>query len=487
MKKNVAVIGAGFSGLSAACYAAQKGYNVTVYEKHDVPGGRARQFETDNGFKFDMGPSWYWMPDVIDSFFTDMGFDRKAFYELVKLDPQFDIVFDQHVFSLPDNYTSTKLLFETYEKGSADQLDKYMDAAAYKYYNGMHKFVGKPNISWTEYIDAGAIVPFLKMDMFLNMRQYIGRFFKDPYLRIAMEFPVIFLGSKPNKIPAMYSLMNYGGYKLGTWYPMGGFVKIIDAMYQVALKMGVKFEWNADVSKINVQDKNVNSLTINGVEKHCDYLISSADYHFTETLLDTTYRNYNNSYWEKQILAPSCLIYYIGLNKKIDKLKHHTLFFEYDLDYHLSQVYDQPQWPDKPLFYVCCPSKTDAEVAPEGCENLFVLVPISPGLSADTLDKEAYLDALLKRIEQHSGATDLKSAIIYQRSYAVEDFVADYNAFKGNAYGLANTLNQSAIFKPKIINKQLKNMFYTGQLTVPGPGVPPAIISGKIASSLLPS
>lgn len=485
MRKKLVIIGAGISGLSAACYAAKDGYDVTVLEKHEGPGGRARQFKTDNGFTFDMGPSWYWMPDIIERFFKDFGYTATDFYTLTRLDPQFDMVFEGKSLSIPDSYDAMKVLFETEEGGAGKALDKYMNAAAYKYKVGMHEFVNKPSLSWMEFMSPSLIHPAFKLNLLSNMEDYTKSFFANPYLRSLMEFPVIFLGAKPKQIPAMYSLMNYGGYKLGTWYPQGGFYALIDAMYSIAKKLGVQFKFNHDVRAIHSDKGVVQSIETNEGIVEVDSVISSADYQFTEQLLDQQYRNYDEAYWEKRVFAPSCLIYYLGLNCEIPSLRHHTLFFEHDLENHLQQVYDQPKWPDKPLFYACNPSKTDPTVAPPHCENLFLLMPIAPGLEEENINFESYLDDMLARIEKYSGTSDLRKHIIYKKRYCIKDFKEDYNAYKGNAYGLANTLNQTAVLKPKIRNRKLKNLLYTGQLTVPGPGVPPSIISGKIAAQLL--
>ena len=300
-----------------------------------------------------------------------------------------------------------------------------------------------------------------------------------------MEFPVIFLGASPKDIPALYSLMNYGGYALGTHYPLGGFYQLVLAMKEVAEKQGVAFHFNSNVERVNMESGAVRSLTVNGEDIRFDAVIASSDYHHTETLLEKEYRNYEEDYWEKRTFAPSSLIYYLGIDEKIPNLKHHTLFFENDLDEHIDCIYGEKKWPENPLFYCCCPSKTDSNVAPEGKENIFLLMPLAIGIGDDEAIREKYLLEMLRRIEKRTGVENLASKIAYQRSYCVSDFVADYNAYGGNAYGLANILSQTAVLKPKIRNKKVANLFYTGQLTVPGPGVPPSIVSGKIVANEL--
>ncbi|MDR6486538.1 phytoene desaturase [Chryseobacterium vietnamense] len=483
LRKRIAVIGAGFSGLSAAAYAAKSGNEVHVFEKHDRPGGRARQFVTDEGYVFDMGPSWYWMPDIIENFFADFDCKTSDFFSLVSLDPQFEMVFSKEKVSVPENNEEIRKLFENIEPGAARQYDKFMKSAQFKYEVGMKEFVTKPCYSWFEFASLKIAGSTLKLDLLSNFRTYVSGYFTDPKLKSLMEFPVIFLGASPKQIPALYSLMNYGGYVLGTKYPMGGFYQLVLAMKEVAEKQGVHFHFNHDVQKINIEKGKAASLTIDGENYEFDAIIASSDYHHTETLIPKSLRNYDKAYWETRTFAPSCLIYYLGIKGKIPHLKHHTLFFENELDNHIDCIYKNKKWPSKPLFYVCCPSKTDPDVAPEGCENLFLLLPLAPGIYDDEQVREKYLTEMLERIEKHTGETDIISRIDYKKSYCVSDFISDYNAYQGNAYGLSNTLSQTAVLKPKIRNKKITNLFYTGQLTVPGPGVPPSVISGKIVAA----
>ncbi|MFP8894143.1 phytoene desaturase family protein [Chryseobacterium sp. EZn1] len=481
-RKRIAVIGSGFSGLSAAAYAAKAGNEVHVFEKHNQPGGRARQFKTEEGYVFDMGPSWYWMPDIIEGFFND--FDCKAadYFKLVSLDPQFEMVFSEEKISVPEKNEDIRELFENTEAGSGKKYDQFMQSAQFKYEVGMKDFVTKPCYSWLEFASLKIAGSALKLDLLSNFRKYVSGYFSDPKLRSLMEFPVIFLGASPRDIPALYSLMNYGGYVLGTKYPMGGFYQLVMAMKDVAEKQGVTFHFNHDVQKLNTEDGKVMSLTVGDKDYEFDAVIASSDYHHTETLIPKSLRNYNDAYWKTKTFAPSCLIYYLGIKGKISHLKHHTLFFENELDNHIDCIYVNKKWPSRPLFYACCPSKTDPDVAPEGCENLFLLLPLAPGIHDEEAIREKYLKEMLERIEKHTGETDLISRIEYKRSYCVSDFISDYNAYQGNAYGLSNTLSQTAVLKPKIRNKKVSNLFYTGQLTVPGPGVPPSVISGKIVA-----
>ena len=482
----IAVIGSGFSGLSAAAYLAAAGHDVQVFEKNSTGGGRARQLITENGYVFDMGPSWYWMPDVFEKFFNDFGYSVSDFYELKLLDPSFDVVFaNRQTMSIPSNYRELCNLFESIEKGSAVQLEKFMQEAQYKYETGMENLVYMPGISLTEFADSNLIRGAIRLQVFSSFSKHVRKYFSHPKLIALMEFPVLFLGAMPQDTPALYSLMNYAGLKLGTWYPHGGFGKVIEAIMVVAEKNGTTFHFNTPVEKIMV-DKNIaRGIIINGKEIEFDAVIAAADYHYIENeLLPSSHRNYAEAYWEKKTFAPSCLIYYIGLNKKIRSLQHHTLFFEEDLFQHSKEIYKDPQWPTRPLFYVCCPSQSDDSVAPNGHENIFLLMPIAPGLEDNDMLREKYFNIMMSRFEKHIGE-EILTNIDFKKSYCVNDFIVDYHSYKGNAYGLANTLMQTAILKPKIRNKKIKNLFYAGQLTVPGPGVPPSLISGKISAEQL--
>lgn len=478
----LAVIGSGFSGLSAAAYLGRQGYEVDVFEKNEGPGGRARTFK-HSGYTFDMGPSWYWMPGVFERFFNDFDSTVSDHYKLHLLDPGFTVVFsDRELMRVPASYTSLRHLFESIEPGAALKLDRFMQEAQVKYNLGIEKLVYKPGLSFAEFADKEILSNILRLQVFTSFSRHVAKYFTDPRLKSLMEFPVLFLGAMPSKTPALYSLMNYAGLKLGTWYPEGGFGSVIRAMVNVAEKNGVRFHYNAPVERISVANSSATGVVVNGESRKFDAVIAAADYHHVESkLLSKAEQNYTEKYWDKKTFAPSCLIYYVGLNKKIS-IDHHTLFFEEDLLQHSKEIYDQPQWPSKPLFYACCPSKTDNTVAPEGHENLFLLMPIAPGLSDDEETRERYFRIMMARLEKHTGETALAAHIDYKRSYCVADFIGDYNSYKGNAYGLANTLRQTAILKPKIRNRKIRNLCYAGQLTVPGPGVPPSIISGQIAA-----
>jgi phytoene desaturase len=485
LQKKIIVIGAGFSGLATSCFLAKFGYHVTVIEKHNIPGGRARMFEAE-GFTFDMGPSWYWMPDVFNRFFNAFGKKVPDYYELIRLDPSYRVVYKEAIIDIPANYEALKSEFEKIEKGSALQLDKFLKEAFYKYEIGINKLVHKPGLSLIEFADVEVIKGVFKLDVFTNMKKHVAKYFKDIRLQQLMEFPVLFLGATAQNIPALYSLMNYADIKLGTWYPKGGMYKVVDGMYNLAKELGVQFEFNASVTSININNNKAQSVTYNNKNMEASAVVASADYHFVEqNMLLPKYRNYTEAYWAKKSFAPSCLLYYIGLNKKLNNPIHHQLFFDTDFEKHAQEIYSKKVWPKNPLFYVSTTTATDASQAPIGCENMFFLIPITAGLLGDDdVLREKYFNLVAERFEQRTGE-HIKNNIVYKKSFGIKDFISDYGAYKGNAYGLANTLLQTANLKPKCVNKKVKNLFYTGQLTVPGPGVPPSIISGELVAKLV--
>lgn len=482
MTKQVVVIGSGFAGLSAATCLADKGYEVTILEKNTVAGGRARKFETD-GFVFDMGPSWYWMPDVFEHYFNLFGKKAADYYDLVRLDPSYSVYFGKKdIMEVPAQMGALYDMFEQYEPGSSKNLKKFLKEAQYKYEVGIKEFVHKPGHSILEFADIRVLTSLFRLQMFTSMSKHVRKLFKNEQLIQLLEFPVLFLGATPANTPALYSLMNYADMALGTWYPMGGMHKIIEGMVSLAEEKGVQIALNQEVKQIYVPNGHATKVITQDKEYHADIIVGGADYHHIEQqLLQPEHRQYNEQYWDKRTMAPSSLLFYLGINKKIPALHHHNLFFDADFDQHAIEIYDSPQWPSEPLFYVCAPSVTDKSVAPDGHENLFILIPLAPGLEDNESMREKYFDIVLERLENHMGE-NIRNHIVYKRSFAHKDFEKDYHAYKGNAYGLANTLFQTAFLKPKIRSKKVSNLYYTGQLTSPGPGVPPSLISGQVVA-----
>ena len=482
MSKKIAIIGSGFSSLSAACYLAKEGNEVTIFEKNDTIGGRARQLKK-NGFTFDMGPSWYWMPDVFDRFFEDFNKKTTDYYDLIKLSPAYRVYYGINNFiAIADNLPEIISTFENIEKGSGNKLKFFIDKAKSNYDIAIKDLVYRPGISPLELITPKTIK---NINQFVStISKDVHQQFKHPQLRQILEFPVLFLGAKPSKTPSFYSFMNYADFGLGTWHPKNGMFDVVKAIENLALELGVSFKFNANINKIIVEKNKAVGIMVNNSRIDADVILSGADYHHSETLLDPEYRMYSEKYWNKRVFAPSSLLFYVGFSKKLKNISHHALFFDTDFNQHAKDIYDEPKWPDEPLFYANFPSVTDISAAPNGMESGFFLIPLAPGIKDTPELREQYFDKIMNRFETLTEQKVVEN-IVFKESFCKNDFINDYNSYKGNAYGLANTLMQTAFLRPRLKSKKVKNLFFTGQLTVPGPGVPPALISGKLVSELI--
>lgn len=481
MHKTVSIIGSGFSSLSAACYLAKAGFEVSIFEKNKTVGGRARQIMKD-GFTFDIGPSWYWMPDIFDKFFADFGKKTSDFYQLDKLSPAYKIFFADDTITIGDTMDKICSEFERIESGSSKHLRKFIADAQENYSIAIDKVVLRPGLSPFELVTKETV---LKVDQFFKtISGEVRKKFKNQKLVSTLEFPVLFLGAKPSKTPSFYSFMNFADFGLGTWHPKGGMYEVIKAMKNLAVELGVTINTNHPVEKIRIENGKSIGIKSNGATFDSDYVLSGADYHHSETLLDQKYRQYSEAYWAKKTFAPSSLLFYIGFDKKLKNIEHHNLFFDTDFEKHAEEIYDEPKWPSDPLFYANFPSVTDNSMSPEGCETGFFLVPIAPALEDTPQLRKQYFDLIMARFQKRTGQ-QIENNIIFKESFCVNDFIEEYNSYKGNAYGMANTLLQTAFLRPKLRSKKVKNLFFTGQLTVPGPGVPPSLISGKLVSKLI--
>lgn len=482
MEKDIKIIGSGFSALSAACYLAKAGHKITVYEKNASIGGRARQLKKE-GFTFDIGPTWYWMPDVFERFFADFNKKPSDYYLLEKLSPAYQVNFGVNEFvTIADNLKEITTTFESIEKGSGKQLTDFIATAKSNYDIAIKDLVYRPGVSPLELI---TIETAKKIGQFFgSVSKDVRKRFKNKKLIQILEFPVLFLGAKPSNTPSFYSFMNYADFGLGTWYPKNGMYSVVLAIEKLALELGVTIHTNSNISKIIVNNDQIEGLIVNDVLETADIVLSGADYHHTETLLDAKYRAYSEKYWGSKIFAPSSLLFYVGFDKKINNVVHHTLFFDADFDDHAAAIYDNPKWPKNPLFYASFPSKTDNNAAPEGKEAAIFLIPLAPGIEDNTALRNHYFNKIMARFESMTQQS-LRDNIIFKESFCVNDFIKDYNSYKGNAYGLANTLWQTAFLRPKLKSKKVRNLYFTGQLSVPGPGVPPALISGKLVAELI--
>ena len=481
MSKEIIVIGSGLAGMSCAAYLGKAGHRVTVIEKNFTNGGRL-QTVSQQGYTFDSGPSWYWMPDIFDSFFEDFDKKKNDYYDLRRINPGYRVYFSEgEYFDLVENLDELKRNFSKIEKGGGRALQRYLDDAGEKYEVAVKKFMYKPSLSPLEYIHFDLIKRLGRLNLFRPISKHIRQYFSNQKIIQMLEFPSLLLGAKPSDTPALYSIMNYADIVLGTWYPSGGIRSVAKAIYQVAKSQGVDFSFNQPVKRISINGNKATEVVTNKSSYHADIVVANADYnHVEQTMLPKSYQNYSKSYWEKRTMSPSALVFYVALNKKLD-LSHHTLFFDSDFKKHAREIYDHPKWPDEPLFYTSCVSKTDPKVAPENGEALFILIPVAPNLVDNEQTRKSYFQQVISRMELLINQ-DIKDHIVFSKSYAHRDFISDYNSFQGNAYGLANTLFQTAFLKPKIKNKKINNLYYTGQLTVPGPGMPPSLVSGKIVA-----
>ncbi|MCR9163894.1 MAG: phytoene desaturase family protein [Nannocystaceae bacterium] len=483
--RRVTVIGAGFSGLAAASHLAKSGFEVQLLEQHDQAGGRARSFDAE-GFRFDMGPSWYWMPDIFDRYFAAFGKTVEQLYDLRRLDPSYRVIWSgEDLWDIPAGVEALRELFESRCPGAGEPLDRFLAQTRYIYESAVEDYLLRPSLSIFEFVDPRLVFELGKMRMLRSMHAYAKSFFDDPRLVRLVEWPVLFLGASAKKTSAMYSLMAYADMALGTWYPMGGMHRIIEGMVEVALEQGVDLRLSRRVESVVTKQGRVVGVQTEREMVECDAVVAAADYHHVEqNLLERDDRQFRETQWARKTMSPSSLLFYLGVRGKVDGLRHHTLFFDRDLDAHMSDVYERPAWPKEPLFYVCCPSKTDPSVAPAEDENLFVLVPLAPGLQDSDEEREKIFELVLRRIEEVAGSS-IRERIVYRRHYAMRDFERDYGAYKGNAYGMANTLSQTGPFKPPLRSRKVDNLYFAGQLTVPGPGMPPSLISGELSAKVL--
>jgi phytoene desaturase len=482
MIKKIAIIGSGFSSLAAACYLAQSGHEVTVYEKNDTIGGRARQLKV-KGFTFDIGPTWYWMPDVFERFFDDFNKKPSDYYDLIKLNPAYTVYFGKNdCITIEDTLEKIYSAFELEEAGSSVKLKKFISESQHNYDIAIKDLVYRPGVSPMELVTLNTIKKIGQF--FSTISKEVRKEFKNPKLISILEFPVLFLGAKPSATPAFYSFMNYADFGLGTFHPKNGMYKVIEGMGLLAEELGVTIKTDQNVEKIVVESKKATGLVVNGKHVQADVILSGADYHHTESLLDTVHRQYSEKYWESKVFAPSALLFYVGIDKRLKNISHHTLFFDVDFEQHSAEIYNEPQWPKDPLFYASFPSVTDEIAAPQGTEAAIFLIPLAPGLEDTAELREEYFEKIVARFEKLTDQ-NIKNSLIFKESFCINDFKNDYNSYKGNAYGLANTLMQTAFLRPKLKSKKVGNLFFTGQLTVPGPGVPPSLISGKLVAGLI--
>lgn len=484
MNKKVVVIGGGIGGLGVAGLFAKKGYNVTVLEKNANLGGRANIFE-HNGFRFDMGPSWYLAPDIFEHFFNLMGERVEDHLDLVRLDPSYRIFFrsDSTQLDIHSDIERDAATFDAIEPGAGEKLRAYLKQSEYQYGVATEHFMFKNYDTIFDFLNKRVATEGQKLSVFSKMHTFVSRFFQSQKLRQVMEYTMVFLGTSPYEAPALYNLMSHMDFNQGVFYPKGGFYELIKALCNIAEKNGVTLRANSPVAEIIVKNGEAKGVKLeNGEIVDADIVISNADMWFTETkMLEPKWRTFSDRYWKKRVMAPSAFIMYLGVSEKLPNLAHHNLLFSEDWRKNFDDIYKDPCLPGEPSLYLCAPSVTDDSVADAGKENLFVLVPIASGLEIGESERESYADRILSLMESEMGLPGLREKIEYKRIYTVENFAADYNAFKGSALGLAHTLMQTAIFRPKNYSKKVKGLYYVGAGTNPGIGTQICLISAELA------
>lgn len=478
--KKIVIIGAGFAGLASAALLAKDGHEVLVIEKNDMSGGRARVWK-ESGFSFDMGPSWYLMPDAFEKFFAKFNKKPEDLYKLIRLDPSYRIFFGPNdILDIKASLDENIKLFESLETGAGQKLVEYLEQARYQYDVSMSQFLYKNFKSVFDFFNKRMMDEGRKLHVFENLDKFTKRFFKNERLRKVLQYSMVFLGGAPSNTPALYSVINHADFNLGVWYPYGGFSSVAIAIQKLAESYGAKFVFNSEVKEIVVEDGVAKKVITTDSGYDADVVVGNGDYHHIETaLLPKKYQSYSTRYWKKRTMAPSAFILYLGLNKKLSNLKHHNLMLSNDWEKHFNAIFDNPSWPTEPSYYVCAPAQTDASVAPEGKENLFVLVPIASGLSETSEFREEYAQKIISHMENEIGET-FADSIIVKRIFTGVDFAKDYNAFQGTALGLSHTLFQTAMLRPRMKSKKVANLYFAGQYTQPGIGVPMALISGEL-------
>ncbi|NUE01027.1 phytoene desaturase [Halorubraceae archaeon YAN] len=480
--EDVVVIGGGFGGLSTACYLADAGANVTVVEKNEQLGGRASRLVSD-GFRFDMGPSWYLMPDVFERFFGHFDRDVSDYYTLSRLDPHYRIFFkDGDQVDLVPDLEQNKQLFESYESGAAEELERYLEKSQRNYEIGMEHFVYTDRPRLRDYMDLDVLRHSWGLSLIGSMQGHVEDYFEHPKLQQIMQYTLVFLGGSPTNTPALYNLMSHVDFNMGVYYPDGGIGAVVDGIVELGSELGVEYVTDQPVTEIAGKRGGFAVRTEHGEEYLCDLVVSDADYAHTEQeMLPPEKRQYSQEYWDSRTYAPSAFLIYLGVEGDVEPLAHHTLVIPTDWEPHFEEIFENPAWPDDPAYYLCVPSKTDDTVAPEGHSNLFALVPIAPDLEDTPEIREQYRELVLDDIAENTGVS-LHDRIVFEKVFSVDDFTDRYNSMQGTALGMAHTLRQTALFRPPHRSKKVDGLYFTGSYTTPGIGVPMCLISGQITA-----
>jgi phytoene desaturase len=475
------VVGSGFGGLSTACYLADAGADVRIVEKNEQVGGRASTLERD-GFRFDMGPSWYLMPDVFEQFFSDFDRQPESYYGLEQLDPHYRIFFkDGDRVDMSGDLDAVRETFESYEQGAAKSFTRYLEKSQENYEVGMEHFVYEDRTRFRDFLDPRLAGYARGLTLLGSMQDHVEKYFDHPKLQQIVQYTLVFLGGSPSNTPALYNLMSHVDFNLGVYYPENGMAGVVDGIARMAEELGVDITLDTPVTALTPYAREIVVETSDETYR-ADIVVSNADYAHTEQeLLAPEYRQFDASYWEEQTYAPSAFLLYLGVEGDLDPLTHHTLVLPTDWERHFDQIFEDKTWPEDPAYYVCAPSRTDESVAPVDHGNLFVLVPIAPGLEDDAETRDWYRDLVLADLAEHTGV-DVRDRIVVEERFSVSDFARRYNSYQGTALGLAHTLDQTALFRPPHRSDVVDGLYFTGANTTPGIGVPMCLISGQLTA-----
>lgn len=480
----VIIIGAGIGGLATANLLAQDGHEVHVFEKNDYLGGRAGRFEKD-GFIFDTGPSWYLMPEVFDAYYKLLGTSAGQELDLIKLTPAYKVFSGTEApITITGDLERDGLTFENIETGAGEQLKRYVAESKQTYRTSLDHFLysnfeNKAALLHKEILkNAGQ---FTKLAT-TPINKYVEQYFSNPRLRQIMEYPMVFLGSSPFSAPALYSLMSALDFDEGVFYPKGTMYSIVESLVGIGERLGVTYETLAPTVEIITQGGRATGIRLeNGSVETADIVISNADLHFTETeLLKPNDQSYPEKYWAKKEASPSALLMYLGIDGKVPEFEHHTLLFADDWKGNFDAIFNTKTVPKPASLYISKTSQSDA-TAPEGKENIFVLVPLPAGIALSETETETLADSYLEQIRASTGV-DLKARTITRTLFGPNDFSAKYNAWQSTMLGPSHKLAQSAFFRTPNKSKKVKNLYYVGASTVPGIGVPMCLISAQLVA-----
>jgi len=483
----VAIVGSGFGGLSAAALLARDGFEVQVFEKNEQPGGRASTYK-ELGYTFDMGPSWYLMPDVYETFFAEFGKTPQDYFPLQQLDPAYRVYFGhQKVADVPADIEQTYALFDSFEPGGAEKLQRYLASAAEKYDLSINELLYRDYRSVLDFLSGRLIMEGAKLHVFENLDSFVNRYFESDEAKKIVEYSIGFLGGSPKNTPSFYHIMSHIDLTMGVFYPEGGMRAVVGALHRLAAEQGAQFLFDEPVTRILVEDGTATGVETTKGSFEADIVLVNADYPWSELhLLDDRHRTYDAAYWEKRVLAPSAFVAYLGVNKRFEGLAHHTLFLDEHWEEGFDTLFDPAKaaWPERPSYYVNVPSRTDPTAAPEGCDTLFILVALAPGLEDTPERREAFYARIMDDLERKLGEP-VREAVEVKRIFALEDFANRYNAYHGTALGLSHTLFQTALWRPSHKSKKVENLYYSGHYTHPGIGVPMTLISSTMVAKEL--